>query len=285
MCRRELFPAQPRPHHDLDDAGVVNLGQPGLRALEHMFNRLDPLLEISPAVRPLARLICRLSFPLDILHDSDPHDLAGMSVFAASHLLGYPITLDQIAQDPDCTPRGPFNTYRLFFPERDIVINSDFFRLLVQRSEHAQTSNLNPIGWPPPMYADAIGEWMTSHFETEHETILIEVSTGIFAILMVKRYFIEAEILHVMALSIYLASYLKQISVSCAEIRAATRVGLVRFRAIYARFYPHRKDLLEYPAFASVGYSFERLLADMPDGIDGRRRRITPSQGLSRLYI
>ena len=49
---------------------------------------------------------------------------------------------------------------------------------------------------------------MTPHFGTEHETILIEVSNGILSILAVKSYFNDDEILHVVALSIYLASYL-----------------------------------------------------------------------------
>ena len=190
-----------------------------------------------------------------------------MSVFVASHLLGHPVTVDQLAQVVERTRRSIYDTYRLFYPERHIVSNdSEFILLLREGSERAGTGSPTPPAWPRPMYADAIWDMMTSHFETEHETILIEVSDGILSILAVKPYFNDDEILRVVALSIYLASYLRQIPVSCAEISAATGVSVGDLRATYAAFFPHREDLLEYQALASTSTnnSFERLVADLP---------------------
>ena len=188
-----------------------------------------------------------------------------MCVFAGSHLLGHPVTLDQLTQAVDRTRGSIYDTYRLFYPERHIVSNdSEFILLLRGSSERAQTGSPTHPAWPRPMYADAIWDMMTSRFETEHETLLIEGSSGIFSILAVKPYFNDDEIRHVVALSIYLASYLRQIPVSCAEISAATGVSVGDLRATYAAFCPHREDLLEYREFASTGNSFERLLADLP---------------------
>ena len=225
------------------------------------------MLEVSPAVCQLSMLIGRLSFHFDALRGSSRVARAAMSVFAASHLLGHPVNLDQLARVVNRTRRSICNTYRLFYPERHIVSNdSDFILLLREDSERAGTGSPTPPAWPRPMYADAIWDMMNSHFETEHETILIEVSSGILSVLAEKPYFNDDEILHVVALSIYLASYLRQIPVSCAEISAATEVSVGDLRATYAAFYPYREDLLEYQALAStsIDNSFERLVADLP---------------------
>ena len=278
MCRLIFFPAQARSHfeHDFiinrdgDDAGVMSRDDEVISLFHGMesIEWLSRQLQLGPAVCQLSRLIGRLSFHLDALGGSSRLAIAAMCVFAGSHLLGHPVTLDQLAGVVGRTRLSIYDTYRLFYPERHIVSNdSEFILLLRENSERAQTGSPTPPAWPRPMYADAIWDMMTSRFETEHETILIEGSNGIFSILAVKPYFNDDEILHVVALSIYLASYLRQIPVSCEEISAATGVSMGDLRTTYAAFYPHWEDLLEYRAFASTGNSFERLLADLPHEI------------------
>ena len=278
VCRRVFFPAQPRPHpghgvivnRDGDDAGELSRDD-AVVLLYHEVERIEMIsgmLGVSPAVCQLSMLIGRLSFHFDALRGSSRVARAAMSVFAASHLLGHPVTLDQLARVVERTRRSIYDTYRLFYPERHIVSNdSEFILLLREGSERAGIGSPTLPAWPRPIYADAIWDMMNSHFETEHETILIEVSCGILSILMVKPYFNHNEILRVVALSIYLASHLRQISVSCAEISAVTGVSVGDLRATYAAFYPHREDLLEYRLFASTSIDLERLVADLPHEI------------------
>ena len=230
-------------------------------------DRIICLLELSDAVCQLSRFIGGRCYNLEALNGCSEAARAAMTVFAASHLLGQPVTLDQLAGTVVSTRRGIYDAYRLFYPERHIVSNDrEFIPLLREGSERAPTrSNPTPPAWPRPMYADAIWEMMRSRFGTENETILIEVSNEILSTLAEKPHFNDDVLLHVIALSIYLASYLRQIPVSCAEITAATRVSVGDLRATYAAFYPHRDDL-ESLAFAStwIDNSFLRLLADLP---------------------
>ena len=175
--------------------------------------------------------------------------------------------MDQLAQIVNSTRRSIYDTYILFYPERHSISNdSDFLSLVYGGLEDAGTGSPTPPDWPRTIYADAIWDMMVSHFETEHESILIEASTGVVALLMVKPYFNNYELRHVIALSIYLASHLKQIPLSCAEISVATGVSVRNLRAIHAVFYPHHEDLLEYELFASTSIddSLERLVADLP---------------------
>ena len=235
--------------------------------------RISRMLELSPAVCQLSNLISTLSSNLDALRDSSIHARAAMCVFAASHLLGHPVTLDQLSQNFYRTRRSISDTYRLFYPERHVVSNDGEFMLLLREgSERAGTGSPTPPAWPEPEYADAIWDMMmTSHSKTAREAILSETYSGIVSTLAVKPYFNDDDdILPVIALSIYLAYCLRQTSVPCAQISATTGVSLGDLRAAYATFYPHREDLLECRALASssIDNSFERLLADLPREID-----------------
>ena len=276
VCRREFFPAQSGPHSihniitslDDDDAGDVHGEQDGLQLLAEEIDWITWLLELSPAVCRLSRLIGMLSFPLDALRGDSRKARAAISVFAASHLLGRGVTADRLAPVVELTRHSIYETYGRMYPERRIVSNDRNFVVLVGTwSERARAGSSTPPDWPRPMYADAVSNMMTSHFEAEHETILIEVTIGIVSSLAIKPYFIDEEMSHVLALSIYLASYLRQIPVSCAEISAATEASVGDLRATYTTFYPHREDLLECRTFASTDNSFERLVADLPPGI------------------
>ena len=276
VCRREFFPTQSRPHFirniiinlDDDDAGDVRGEQHGLQLLAEEIDWITWLLELSPAVCRLSRLIGRLSFSLDALRGDSRRARAAVSVFAASHLLGRGVTADRLAPVVELTRHSIYETYGRMYSERRILSNDRNFIILVGAwSERARARSPTAPDWPRPMYADAISNMMASHFEAEHETILIEVTIGIVSILAIQWYFVDEEISRVIALSIYLASYLRQIPVSCAEISAATGVSVGDLRATYAAFYPDREDLLECRTFASTDNSFERLVADLPPEI------------------
>lgn len=79
-----------------------------------------------------------------------------MSVFVASHLLDHPVTLEQISRAVGVPRRIIRDTYRLFYPKRETVIDGERLLLLRQDSERSTTESPAPLSWPRPEYTDAI---------------------------------------------------------------------------------------------------------------------------------
>lgn len=67
-----------------------------------------------------------------------------------------------------------------------------------------------------------------------------------------KTYLHTTNIMELAALSIYLASCLKELPMTCGPIASATGVSEDDIRAIRARFYPHREELLEYRHYEAM---------------------------------
>ena len=114
-------------------------------------------LGLSPLICQLARLIGMISFPFDALRRCSRAARAAMCVFAASHLLGHRVTLDQLAQVVERTRGSISDAYRLCYPQRYIVNrDSDVISVLREDLEHAWPRRTIYPAWPRPEYADLI---------------------------------------------------------------------------------------------------------------------------------
>ena len=172
--------------------------------------------------------------------------------------------------------RTILDTYRLFYPERKTVIDSEFLLLLGHSSQYDRTGNLPSLAWPPPAYdeelrTDAFWETIASRLETEpeHYFTLIEVVRELVLRLVHKTYLDGKSSMEIAALCNYRASCLKDISISGGEIASATGVSEVAVRSLFARFYPHRQDLIRLRAFNEIGRA---------DSLGRRSRSLPPER-------
>ena len=231
-----------------------------------IIERFSQQLHLSPVTCRLSHVIGRRVLDLDGVRYCSRWAKAAMSIFVASRLVDHPVTLERISLAVGVSPRTIRDTYRLFYPERETVIDNECLLLLRQNSERTTTGSPAPLSWPRPEYTDAIWEMVASELDIEPEAMLIETSRRLFQILVDKVYFGDDHVMHIAALSIYLASRLRLIHVSCGEIASATGSNVGDIRTIFASFYPYRNELLAHRAVDSawMDNEFERLLHALP---------------------
>lgn len=266
MCRRVFFPAQPRLYIEYgtiagDGSGIED-SDDEQNGLDRLISSIDQL-DLSPEACRLSIVIGRHAFRLDVLRDCTRMEQAAMSIFVASHLVGHPVTLEQISPVVGLSRRTIYETYRQFYPARRAVVDGEFLLLLGEDPERATTGNLPLLAWPRSEYANAFWEVITERFSIRQEHLVIEVSHVLFHNLVDQSYFTSENVLDITALSIYLASYLNGIPIPLREIGSVMGVSLDEVQVIYALFYPHRKDLLENRA-VWMDDNFERLVDDLP---------------------
>lgn len=271
MCRRVFFPAQPRLHTaygtvavDGSDTEDSDDEQTGLDRLVSNIEWSSRQLDLSPEACRLSVMIGRRAFGLDVVRHCSRMEKAAMSVFVASHFVGHAVTLEQISQAVGLSRRTINDTYRLFYPARRAVIDGALLLLLGEDPAGATTGSLPPLAWPRPEYANAFWEMIAERLSLIQEHSLIEVSRLLFLKLVDKPYFNAENILNIIALSIYLASYLNNTPpIPVRKIALVTGVSVSQIQVTHALFYPHRKDLLENRA-VWMNDSFERLVDDLP---------------------
>ena len=292
ICRREFFSASPRPRLQFetaggssdgdgddddhaagsassssDDGGEEGDSETRLTRLLRDTRRFSHRLRLVYAAEYLAQLIANRMFDMDALLDCRLWHKAAISNFVAANLVHYRVTLDEISALTNTTQGILLNCYRLFYPERETVINGEFLFLLREDPQRATRGDLPVLDWPSPDFTG--GWWYTiaDKLETQTGTDLIEHSRRIFLILVNQRYLNSESSSKVAALSIYLASCLGHTPpTSCGEIASAVGVNESDVSTIYALFYPHRQDLLEHRAADSVVWEryYQRLMESLP---------------------
>ena len=301
ICRREFFPATPRPplEHETaqgdgdgddddddaassalsssDDSGEEDDSENRLNRLLRDTRRFSHELGLTYAAESLAQLIAKRMFHMDALLDCIRWHEAAVSNFVAAHLVDHPVTLDQISAFTSFTQGTLLDCYRMFYPERETVINREFLFLLREDPERATRGDLPAIDWPLPDFTDSWWNTIACKLETQAGTNLIEHSRTLFLMLMNQTYLNVESSSNVAALSIYLASCLGHTpTTSCGEIALAMGVNDADVRPIYALFYPHRQDLLEHRVVdSSVGDNYyqrliECLPPEVPPPVEGR---------------
>ena len=293
ICRREFFSAKPRPRLQFETAGGSSDGDGGdddddaassapsssddgredgdsetrLNRLLRDTRRFSHRLRLVYAAEYLSQLIAKCMFDMDALLDCRPWHKAAISNFVAANLVHYRLTLDEISVLTNNTEETLLNCYRMFYPERETVINGEFLFLLREDPGRATRGDLPALDWPLP---DFTGTWwytIADKLETQAGTDLIEHSRRLFLMLVNQRYLNAENSSNVAALSIYLASCLGHTPpTSCGEIASAVGVNESDVSTIYELFYPHRQDLLEHRAADSVvwGRYYQRLIECLP---------------------
>ena len=187
---------------------------------------------------------------MDTLRGCTSLAIAAMSIFVASHLVSHPLNTDLVSGFVRIYRHETYNTYRLFYPERATVVDGEFLSLLREGPEPAATESQLPIAWPEPEVADEMWDSIAVELEANIQPRsveyfrLIEVSRFIFHILLGTEISAADNGLPLAALSIHLASYLRQVPMSRTQVAAAVGVSESDFNTIYESFYPHREDLL-----------------------------------------
>lgn len=184
--------------------------------------------------------------PLRTLRSYCRASIAAVAIYVASHLASYPVPLESISRVTEVMQRTIQELYRRFCLVRESVIDGECLFLLGQDPRGATTGNLPPLAWPRPYYASTIWELVVSRLQVESPAFLIKVAPRLFMMLVERAYFNAESVLTLAALSIYLASYLKEIPVPCGEIAIAAGVSEADIRRLYALFYPYRENRGSY---------------------------------------
>ena len=292
ICRREFFSAQPQPrlehetaqedgdggdHDDAaassalsttsDDSGEEDDSDIRLSRLLRDTRCFSHRLRLMYAAEYLAQLIAKRMFHMDALLNCRRSHKAAVSNFVAAHLVHHRVTLDQMDALAEFTQGTLLDCYRMFYPERETVINREFLFLLREDPERVTRGDLPALDWPLPDFTGMWWDTIADKLETRTGNGLIQHSRRIFLMLMNQTYFNAESSSNVAALSIYLASCLGHTpTTSCGEIASAMGVNESDVRTIYALFYPHRQDLLEHRAVDSVvgDRYYQRLIECLP---------------------
>lgn len=237
-------------------------------------------LGLNYAGRLLSVQIARRAFSMETLRDCTGWSIAGVSIFVASHLVHRPLPMERVSSVMQISQRRILNTYRQFYPERETVIDRECLFLLRQDPQLATTGDLPSLAWPPlddheEWRTDAFWQRIASQLEIAPAAVLtlMEVSRTLMLRLTHRPYLHDNSNLEIVALSIYLASWLRSIPVSCEEIASATGVSGGDIRTIYALFYPHRQDLNAHRRVNTVRriLSLELLPQAMPPRVEQGR--------------
>ena len=275
MCRREFFPAQPRPDFEhgttQDDASDSDIDDDHrLDRMECIVELLCQVLSLDDVVYEVSQVIAARSMHINALLDSSRLARAAVYVFVASHLLGPPVTIEQICPAIGLSRRTIFDAYRLFYRERGTIIDEELLSLVHRNSERAMTGSPPPLARPRPEYTEGLWEFLAYRLGIEPENTLIEISRPILVSLLGKAYLnpnndrSDADhVLNIAALSFCVASSLRHVPVSCREVASATGVSVNIIRTTYALFYPHRQDLLEHSRLW-INNNLARLINDLP---------------------
>ncbi|CAD6571633.1 MAG: hypothetical protein ASARMPRED_004662 [Alectoria sarmentosa] len=164
-CRRPFFTAQPRPYleHGIIQDGEGSDGdgesdesdlddQDRTTRLASNTMRSCYRLGLNYAACRLALLIARRSFHMDALRDYSQWSKAAVSIFAASHLVRRPVTLEQVSTVMEISQRTILDAYRRFYPERETAIDRECLFLLREDPQHATRGDRPTLVWPPPRY-------------------------------------------------------------------------------------------------------------------------------------
>ena len=269
--------AASRVLNSTDDSGEEDDSETRLSRLLRDTRRFSHRLRLVYAAEYLAQLIANRMFHMDAMLDCRRWHKAAISNFVAANLIHYRVTLDEISAFTNITEETLLNCYRLFYPERETVINGEFLFLLREDPQRATRGDLPALDWPLPDFTGAWWYTIADKLETQAGTDLIEHSRRLFLMLVNQRYLIAESSSNVAALSIYLASCLGHTPpTSCGEIASAVGVNESDVSTIYVLFYPHRQDLLEHRAADSVVWGrhyqrlIERLPRELPPPVDGR---------------
>ncbi|KAM0804381.1 hypothetical protein BDR22DRAFT_885641 [Usnea florida] len=309
ICRREFFSAPLRPRlenetargfGDVDDdddggddddnaassalsssdgSGEGDDSETRLDRLLRDTRRLSHRLHLVYAAEYLAQLIAQRMFRMDALLRCRPRHKAAVSNFVAANLVHHHRPLDLIGTLTYIGQETLLNCYRMFYPERETVINGEVLFLLREDPQRAARGDLPVLDWPLPDFTRGWWYMIADRLETQAaRTDLIEHSRRLFLILVNQRYLNAQSSSNVAALSILLASCLGHTPTrSCGEIASAVGVNESDVRTIYALFYPHRQDLLEHRAVDGVvgdDRYYQRLVArlhrEVPPPVEGR---------------
>ena len=278
MCRREFFPAQPQPDFEhgatQDDASDSDTDDDHhLFRMANIVGLLCQVLALDNVVCEVSQVIAARSMHMNPLLDSSRLAGAAVYVFVASHLVGPPVTIEQICPAIGLSRRTIFDTYRLFYRERETIIDEEVLSLVHRNSERATTGSPPPLAWPRPEYNEGLWEIIAYRLGIEPENTLIEISRRILVSLLGKGYLNPDNnrsnadhVLNIAALSFCVASSLRHVAVSCREVASAIGVSVNDIRTIYALFYPHREDLLEHSRLNSfwINNNLATLIHDLP---------------------
>lgn len=234
-------------------------------------------LGLNYAGRLLALQIAGRAFHMEVLRGCTGRSIGAVSIFVASHLARQPLNMEQVSTVMQINPRRIRDTYIQFYPERETVIDRESLFLLREDPQRATRGDLPSLAWPPPEYVeewrtDAFWQRVASQLEISPAAILIvvELSRTLMLRLTHRPYLHGHDIMEIAALSIYLASFLRDIPLSCEEIASATGVSEDDIRTIYALFYPHRQDLHAHRRVNTIRriVSLEVLSQELPTRLE-----------------
>ena len=190
---------------------------------------------------------------MDALHGCSRLSKTAVAVFVASHLVRQPVTLERVSAVMSIPQRTALRTYRLFYPERETVVNGECLYLLRLDPQRATLGRLPSLTWPPLEHdedwcTDAFWQTIAFRLGTRNEAtlILIEISRALAPRLMHRTYLDTNKTMEIAALCIYIASCMRGKPIPHGVVASATGVSEGEIRTIYALFYPHREDLLEH---------------------------------------
>ena len=282
VCRHEFFPAQPRPYlehgimNDQDDAEQPYEGHQ--QSVSEINADYCYELSLDHEIRMISELIAqKLTESENWSQGHTSGCILSVSIYMASHLVGEPRSLREIATVTGVEADHIRFSYDLIYPERDHLTNTHLLSLLQDAFDAVA-----PLNWPAPGYEltdEQIDEQIENSLisrmlrqaceggcnELGLDADVVEISTQIAENLCAAGLMNALGPEGLTAAAIFMASCMVGCPVAAGRIAEVMDTSEVAVRAAYGAAHVNRHRLLDHAWLEEIGDgSVERVWGRLP---------------------
>ena len=277
ICRREFFQAQPRPYleHGVFD-GQENDDEGDQQDISDIVEGFCDQLGLDSRVSLISKyLVQNLTESRFLDEGHSQWCVIAVSVYMGSHITRNPRSPREIAEIAGLDAAHLRETYDTIHPEREELLDSFVLSVLEEAFDEIDP---DPLSWPAPGYEVTDVEiesrrdlqMLRERCEQGCNELVLGPAIAGLAARIATRYFTagvmaQLSTREMTAASIWMASHMRQHSISLERLAGALRMDESRVRDAYRAAYTHQDILRRQPQLEeSRTQSIESLLRRIP---------------------
>ena len=275
ICRREFFPAQPRPYleHGIMD-GQENENEDDRQNIREINEDYCVRLAFNMDTTAISELLVQKLTESTLLSEGHTQTcIVVISIYMASHLAGQPRSPREIANVTGVGADHIRETYDVIYPERDQLADEDLLSLLEE-----MPTDMNPLQWPAPGY-EVTDEQIENRFawqmlregcEYGCEELELDAGVAVFTKQIALELFTAGLMSRLSARElaaaiIFMAAHMTRNPLRARRVAEALHMTESRVRNAYEVAYAYQYLLVEQPWLVDIGRgSMDSVLGRLP---------------------